>query len=114
MKKLAVAAVGAAMVTFSAVAAFADPIVGNWKTGDGVLVGISKCGSSFCVDVLDGEYAGKRSGKLKKDGKGYKGTLKQFSTGISFSGSATISGSSMNLVAKKFGVTVKRDKWRKQ
>lgn len=95
--------------------AHADAIEGNWKTGDGVLVGISKCGGSFCVDVLDGEYKGKRSGKLKAEGGNmYKGTLKQFSTGISFSGTATLSGNSMKLVAKKFGVTVKTDNWRRQ
>jgi len=94
--------------------AYADPIVGSWKTGDGALVGISKCGSSFCVDVLDGEYKGKRSGKLKKSDGGYTGTLKQFSSGISFTGNATVSGNTMKLIAKKFGVVVKRDTWRKQ
>lgn len=94
--------------------AMADPIEGMWRTGDKALLKISACGSSFCVDVADGKYKGKRSGKMKKKGSEYKGTLKQFSTGISFVGVATISGRTMNLIAKKFGITVKRDKWIKQ
>lgn len=99
----------------STVMAFADPIEGMWKTGDDVLVQVSKCGGDFCVDVRDGEYTGKRSGKLSpKDNSTYEGTLKQFSTGISFSGVATLNGNSMNLVAKKFGVTVKTDNWARQ
>lgn len=95
--------------------ALADPIEGTWKTGDNALVKISACGGNFCVDVADGKYAGKRSGTLApKGGQVYAGTLKQFSTGISFSGTATLKGSSMSMVAKKFGITVKTDTWRKQ
>lgn len=93
--------------------ALADPIVGTWRTGDGPLVNISKCGAQFCVDVADGEFKGKRSGKLAKKGNGYSGKLKQFSTGISFTGSATVNGRSMKLIAKKFGITVKQDTWTK-
>jgi len=99
----------------STVMAFADPIEGMWKTGDDVLLQISKCGGEFCVDVRDGEYVGKRSGKLAAKGnKMYEGTLKQFSTGLSFTGVATLKGNSMDLVAKKFGITVKRDNWVRQ
>lgn len=108
---LAAAAILAASTSFAS----ADAIEGNWKTGDGVLVKISKCGGSFCVDVVDGDYAGKRSGKLDAQGGGvYQGKLKQFSTGLSFSGTATLAGNSMKLVAKALGVTVKTDNWKRQ
>ena len=108
LKILTATAILAASTTF----AFADAIEGTWKTGDDVLVKISKCGGSFCVDVVDGKYKGKRSGKLKATGGNkYEGKLKQFSTGISFNGTASLSGNSMKLVAKKFGVTVKTDNW---
>jgi uncharacterized protein (DUF2147 family) len=104
-----------AFVLGSSAFAFADPIEGMWKTGDDVLLKISKCGGDFCVDVADGDYVGKRSGKLSTSGSNtYQGTLKQFSTGISFTGTATLNGNSMNLVAKKFGVTVKTDNWARQ
>lgn len=109
------AILGAAILAMSGTVALADPIEGMWKTGDDALVKISNCGGSFCVDVADGKYKGKRSGKLKPDGKGgYSGKLKQFSTGISFTGNATVSGSTIKLIAKKFGMVVKRDTWRKQ
>lgn len=108
---LAAAAILAASTSFAS----ADAIEGNWKTGDGVLVKVSNCGGSFCVDVLDGKYKGKRSGKLSAKGGGtYEGTLKQFSTGISFNGTATLAGNSMKLVAKKLGITVKTDNWKRQ
>jgi uncharacterized protein (DUF2147 family) len=108
---LAAAAIFAASTSFAS----ADAIEGTWKTGDDVLVKVSKCGGSFCVDVADGEYKGKRSGKLDAKGGGtYQGTLKQFSTGISFAGTATLSGNSMKLVAKKLGITVKTDNWKRQ
>ncbi len=111
LKTLAASAILLAGVSF----AHADAIEGRWKTGDGVLVKVSNCGGSFCVDVLDGEYKGKRSGKLKATGGNmYQGTLKQFSTGISFAGTATLSGNSMKLVAKKLGITVKTDNWKRQ
>ena len=108
---LAAAAILAAGTSFAS----ADPIEGNWKTGDDVLVKVSNCGGSFCVDVMDGEYKGKRSGKLaSKGGNTYEGTLKQFSTGISCNGTPTVAGNSMKLVAKKFGMTVKTDNWKRQ
>ena len=114
MKPVIAGAIAAAIIAMSAGVSFADPIEGMWMTGDKALVKISKCGGEFCVDVADGKYAGKRSGKLKLAGGSYTGTLKQFSTGISFTGVAKLSGNVLNLVAKKFGITVKTDKWTRQ
>lgn len=109
------AALAGAVILAGSIAAHADPIEGMWKTGDNVLLKISKCGGEFCVDVADGEYKGKRSGSLKSTGgNAYSGTLKQFSTGISFTGNATLNGRQMSLIAKKFGVTVKTDTWMRQ
>ncbi len=116
MKKTILRAMlGAAFLAGAATLAQADAIEGMWMTGDKALVKVSKCGAEFCVDVADGKYKGKRSGKLApKGGAKYAGTLTQFSTGITFSGEATLNGGSMSLIAKKFGVTVKRDKWVRQ
>ncbi|MEZ5810920.1 MAG: DUF2147 domain-containing protein [Rhizobiaceae bacterium] len=110
--RLILAAIASIAMTATAMA---DPIEGMWKTGDNVLIKISACGGKFCVDVADGDYKGKRSGKLGPEGGNvYRGTLKQFSTGISFSGTATLQGNSMKMVAKKLGITVKTDTWRRQ
>lgn len=115
MKKIIVAS--ALALAFSPLftnAALADPIEGMWKTGEGISIKISGCGGQFCVDVMSGEFSGKRSGKLKAQGGKYVGTLKQFSSGISFTGEATLAGSSLKLAAKKFGMVVKRQTWRRQ
>ncbi|MCC0039786.1 MAG: DUF2147 domain-containing protein [Brucellaceae bacterium] len=112
MKKLfAMTALAAIALTG---AALADPIEGKWKREEGTLMQISKCGGAFCVDVASGEYKGQRSGKLSGANGTYSGTLKQLSSGISFSGKATISGNRMKLVAKKLGITVKTENWVKQ
>lgn len=111
---LSLASAGLILTASTVAAVAADPIEGMWVTGDKVLLKISKCGGEYCVDVADGKYAGQRSGTFKADGGTYTGTLKQFSTGISFTGVAKISGNVMDLEAKKFGVTVKRDKWMRQ
>ena len=115
MKKAILGSLAAAAIIMASTAiSLADPIEGMWLTGDKALVKVSKCGGEFCVDVADGKYKGKRSGTLKASGGSYSGTLKQFSTGISFNGVATVSGNVMKLVAKKFGLTVKTDKWIRQ
>ena len=111
---LFVSTVALAIYTASSRSAFSDAIEGMWKTDGNVLLKISNCGGQFCVDVADGEYKGNRSGKIKPHGDGvYKGTLKQFSTGISFNGTVTLAGNNMDLIAKKFGITVKKTKWKR-
>ncbi|MBL1405558.1 MAG: DUF2147 domain-containing protein [Rhizobiales bacterium] len=114
-KAILTSALSLALLSVGTAFAFADSIEGKWMTGDKVLLNIAKCGGSFCVKVVGGKYDGKQSGKLKAEGdKIYKGTLKQFSSGISFSGTATLSGNSMKMVAKKFGITVKKDTWKRK
>lgn len=114
-KALITSALSLALFAATSTFAFADAIEGSWVTGDKVTLSIKKCASSFCVKVVGGKYNGKQSGKLKPAGaKVYKGTLKQFSSGISFSGTATLSGNSMKMVAKKFGITVKKDTWKRK
>ncbi len=102
-------------LAFGVATAMADPIEGMWRTGDDALLKISQCGSAFCVDVAEGKHIGKRSGQLAKQADGsYTGTLKQFSTGLSFKGIANLDGNSMKLVAKALGITVKTDQWTRQ
>jgi len=114
MRNMLTAGLTAITLLAGSAMALADPLEGTWKTSDcgEPKVKISACGGSFCVDVVSGEYSGKRSGKLKPDGGGvYSGKLRQFSTGITFNGIATLKRNKLDLVAKKFGVVVKRDKW---
>lgn len=118
MKHIAIrTAVAAAMVLAGASMACADPIEGMWRNKDKVLLKVSKCAAEFCIDVMDGEYKGKRSGTLKADGGGkYSGTLTKFSLGAlgkNIAGKATLSGNSLALVGTKFGVS-QTDNWTRQ
>lgn len=114
-KAILTSALSLALFAAGTTFALADPIEGKWMTGDKVLLNISKCGGSFCVKVASGEYKGKQSGKFQSSGGNvYKGKLKQFSSGITFAGTATVSANSIKLVAKKFGITVKKDTWKRK
>lgn len=118
MKRIAIrTTVMAAFVLAGASMAFADPIEGMWRNKDKVLLKVSKCGAEFCIDVMDGEYKGKRSGTLKADGGGkYSGTLTKFSLGAlgkNIAGKATLNGNSLSLVGTKFGMS-QTDNWTRQ
>ncbi len=80
-----------------AVPAFADPIEGSWKTQSGETAAIAKCGGSYCIKLKTGKYAGKSIGKMNGANGKYKGTVIKPSTGKKYSGSASISGTTMKM-----------------
>ncbi|MEL6203526.1 MAG: DUF2147 domain-containing protein [Pseudomonadota bacterium] len=73
--------------------ALADPIVGNWRTGEGGNTKIAQCGSSFCVSVTAGEFAGQQIGTFSKDGDKYKGSITDPADGKKYRGAAWFTGS---------------------
>ncbi|MEL6436352.1 MAG: DUF2147 domain-containing protein [Pseudomonadota bacterium] len=73
MKKITLALALAGVM--AAGTAFADPIVGKWRTGNGGTVNVAKCGGSFCVKVVGGQYGGKAIGQFAKNGEKYNGTI---------------------------------------
>lgn len=75
----------------------ADPIVGNWLTYRGQTAAIAPCGSSFCVTLKTGKYAGKQIGIMKNNGKGYAGKITDPSSDRTYNGKATLSGAIMNM-----------------
>ncbi len=105
------AAIGFVLAATSA--AFAEPIVGNWKTEGGDTAAISACGGSFCIKLKSGKYSGKSIGKLKgKDGK-YTGTITDPEDDKEYSGSAKVSGSSMKLKGCALRIFCRTQNWRK-
>ncbi len=111
MKKLITGIAVAVMFTS---AAFADVIEGNWRTQSGETAAIAKCGGSFCITLKTGEHAGKRIGKLSNNGSKYKGTITDPADDKTYSGSATISGSTMSMTGCAFKIFCKSQKWTKQ
>ena len=95
-RRLALAAV--ASLTMMGAASCADGILGDWKTDAGSTAGISSCGSSFCIRLKTGAHAGKSIGKFQADGNNeYSGTITDPSNDKTYSGRATLSGSSLRM-----------------
>lgn len=101
-----------ALVFFSATAQ-AEPILGNWKTQSGETAAIGKCGSEFCITLRTGKHAGKQIGKMKPAGNGYSGQITDPADDKTYSGSATVSGRSMQMKGCVLAVLCRSQTWTK-
>ncbi|MBO6814678.1 MAG: DUF2147 domain-containing protein [Rhizobiaceae bacterium] len=93
--------------------AFAEPIVGNWKTQSGETAKIAKCGGSYCIQLVTGKYSGQRIGKMSGNGGSYNGTITDPADGKEYSGSAKVTGSKMSLKGCALKIFCKTQKWNK-
>jgi uncharacterized protein (DUF2147 family) len=75
----------------------AEAIVGNWKRSNGTIIKYSGGGSKFCGTVMTGEYKGKSIGCMNGSGGKYTGEVNKLDEGKTYSGKASVSGSSMKL-----------------
>jgi len=96
--------------------AFGDPIEGDWKRPNGVVVRFVACGKEFCASPVGTKFAGQPAGKLTNDGLGhYEGKLIDFQDGRTYQGKAQISGSAMSLSGCIFGGLIcKSENWVRQ
>lgn len=102
----------AAAILALAGTAFADDIEGSWKTADGPTAGIGACGSSFCITLKSGQFAGKQIGRLKADGGGsYSGTITDPKDDKTYSGSASVKGGSLKLTGCAMKIFCKSQTW---
>lgn len=107
-------AMAAASLFVIAGAGHADPIEGSWKTQSGDNATISSCGSSFCIKLTSGEYAGKAIGKMAASGGGkYTGSITKPSNGKTYSGSARLSGASLKMTGCVLAVLCETQTWQK-
>ncbi len=75
--------------------ALADPIDGNWKTQSGETAAISGGGS---ITLKTGKHAGKTIGRLKAaGGNKYTGSITDPATDKTYSGKATLTGSTLKM-----------------
>jgi len=73
LRTTALAAMTALMLTVSA---YADGIVGKWKTDSGAIAEIAPSGGGFVITVRSGAHNGKRIGQMNPAGNGkYKGEI---------------------------------------
>ncbi len=110
MRKTGLAALIAA--AFLVTPAFAADIEGNWKTASGETANIAKCGSSFCIKLTTGQYSGKQIGKVSGSGP-YSGTITDPADNKTYSGKATVSGSSMKMKGCALKIFCKTQTWNK-
>lgn len=108
MKTLILAAAAAVAMT---VPALADPIEGNWRTESGQTANIAKCGSSFCITLKTGDFAGRRIGKVKLSGAKYVGTLTDPEDDRTYSGTGRINGNTLSMTGCALRIFCKTQHW---
>ncbi|MGE0501415.1 MAG: DUF2147 domain-containing protein [Rhizobiaceae bacterium] len=95
IRKFGLALAATLLITGSA---FADDIVGNWRTDSGETAAISSCGGSFCIKLKTGKHAGKNIGSMAASGSGaYKGTITDPADDKKYSGRASLSGNALKM-----------------
>ena len=105
----------AGMVAMMAGSAYADGIVGNWRTDSGETAQISASGGSFAITLATGKYKGKRIGKMSASGNGkYKGTITDPADDKTYSGNATLKGNSLAMQGCVAVVFCKTQNWKRQ
>jgi uncharacterized protein (DUF2147 family) len=104
----------ATVFAFGLTAAFAaEPIEGNWKTQSGETAAISNCGGAFCVTLKTGKHAGKQIGKMSGTGAKYKGSITDPANDKTYTGSASITGTSMKMKGCVLSILCKTQTWTK-
>lgn len=111
LRKLSMAAAALLIV---AGAAYADPIEGNWRTDSGETAAIAG-GGSFSITLKTGKYAGKTIGSMKAAGSGrYTGSITDPANDKTYSGKASISGSTLKMSGCVLGGLIcKTQHWKK-
>ncbi len=101
-----------AMTLATASAGFtAEPIVGNWKTASGETAAISSCGGAYCITLKTGKHAGKRIGSMSGSGNDYSGEITDPANDKTYSGNASIKGSSLKMQGCVLKVLCKSQTW---
>jgi uncharacterized protein (DUF2147 family) len=114
MKRLTASAVTLMLLTGPSAMA-ADPIEGNWKTKSGETALIATCGgSNFCITLKTGEHAGRQIGKMTNAGGTYKGKITDPSNDKTYTGKATLDGSTLKMSGCVLaGLICRSENWQK-
>lgn len=100
---IAVASAGASLA--------AEPIVGNWKTASGETAAVTQCGGGYCITLKTGKHAGRKIGSMNGGGNDYSGEITDPANDKTYSGSASISGSSLKMRGCVLKVLCKSQTW---
>ncbi|WP_312414537.1 DUF2147 domain-containing protein [Shinella sp.] len=109
--KLRTLLIAALLAMPAAVTHAAEPIEGNWKTASGATAAIARCGGGFCITLKTGKHAGKRIGQMNGAGNDYSGSITDPETDKTYSGSGTVTGSSLRMKGCVLAVLCKSQTW---
>ncbi|MDW5318491.1 DUF2147 domain-containing protein [Rhizobium sp. PL01] len=103
--------IAAAFTLISGVAVGADELVGNWKTQDGQISLIKRCGSEYCIVAKSGQYAGQKIGSFTATADAYTGRITVPRNKATYSGKLTVTGDSLKLRGCATNVLCKTQTW---
>lgn len=92
-------------------AAGADAVLGSWKTQNGEISVIERCGSQFCIIAKSGRYAGQKLGSFQAAEDTYKGQITDPRNNATYSGKLTVSGDTLKLQGCVTNVLCKTKTW---
>ena len=101
-----------AVFTLISSAAFgADQVVGVWKTQNGEISTIERCGGTYCIVAKSGKYAGQKIGSFKGTAGNYSGRITDPRNKATYSGKLTVSGDTLKLRGCATTVLCKMQTW---
>ncbi len=111
-RNLALATLAFGLLTSTAIA---DPIEGNWKRPNGIIVKFAPCGDGFCATAVTGPHAGGSAGKLSPSNAGkYAGTLTDLESNKTYSGKGAINGATLTVSGCVLGLFCRSEAWARQ
>lgn len=93
------------------VAMSADGVVGTWKTQNGEISVIDRCGLEYCIVAKSGQYAGQKIGSFTATADAYTGRITDPRNKATYSGRLTVSGDSLKLRGCATSVLCKTQTW---
>jgi uncharacterized protein (DUF2147 family) len=112
VKPTSLIAVVFTLISGSALAA--EPVVGSWKTENGEISVIDRCGASYCIVAKSGQYAGQKIGSFTKSDETYTGRITDPRNKATYSGKLTVEGDSLKLRGCATDVLCKTQTWTRQ
>ena len=103
---------GAALAVSAASPALsADPILGKWRAPGGGIVEVSTCGGEYCATVISGQHKGKAVGRMSGSAGNYTGQVTDPRDDRTYSGSASVSATQLELTGCALKVFCKTQVW---
>ena len=94
-----------------ATAQAADLVTGTWKTENGEMAVIARCGTAYCITARSGTIAGEELGTFSSADGNYSGRLTDPQTRAVYSGKLVVAGDSLKLRGCATSVLCRTQTW---